>query len=65
LERNADNKDWINCHYFGLLSSSYGTLAGDPLYKLKADFDRNGAVNIQDFGLLSMNYLKIAPIEVP
>ncbi len=29
-----------------------------------ADFDRNGIVNISDFGLLAVNFMQTSPIQV-
>jgi hypothetical protein len=37
---------------------------GEPGYDDRADFDRNGIINISDFGLLAVNFMKMSPIEV-
>ena len=66
LEGNAKNDDHIiDISDFGLLSAAFGSSSGGDRWNEAADFDRNGKVNIADFGLLAVNYAKTAPIEVP
>ncbi len=31
----------------------------------KEHFDSNGIINISDFGLLAVNFMKMSPVEVP
>ena len=37
----------------------------DMDYNPMADFDRNGVIDILDFGLIAINYEQMSPVEVP
>jgi hypothetical protein len=65
MEGNANNDDRININDFSIFVGSYGSIEGDIEYSANADFDGGGAVDIADFSLLSGNYSKISPIEIP
>lgn len=49
---------------FGALSSSFGSVDGDPNWEPNADLDRDGEVGPSDFGILSANFGE-AGDEVP
>lgn len=60
----------ILCQASGLLSFDVGIRAGrieDTVslgYDARADFHRNGIVNISDFGFLAGNFMQMSPVEV-
>jgi hypothetical protein len=62
LEGNANNDNSISALDFVALSVAYNNPGA---YNAMADFDRNGLVNSLDFILLSVNYFKTSPIEIP
>jgi hypothetical protein len=61
FEGNANDDNEINILDFGILAQAFGKMAGAQGYDSRADFDRNGVVNISDFGLLSGNYRLNSP----
>lgn len=55
------------CHCisdFGILAVPFTKTEGEPAYDARANFDRNGIMNISDFGLLAVNYTETSPIDV-
>ncbi|MCL0069866.1 hypothetical protein M1N85_04100 [Dehalococcoidia bacterium] len=65
LEGNADGDLEIDILDFSILAGSFGRQAGGEAFDKRADFDRNGIVNIFDFGLLAGNFMKTSPVEIP
>ncbi|MDD5093806.1 MAG: Ig-like domain-containing protein [Dehalococcoidia bacterium] len=72
LEGNANNMTGleitstiINYTDFRILAASFMKSTRDADFDPRADFDRNGIVDISDFGLLAVNYMKTSPVEVP
>lgn len=61
-DATQDNK--VNILDFGVLAGSFGEGSGSPDYDFRADFDRNGVVNISDFGLIGRNFLTVGPVEL-
>jgi hypothetical protein len=56
-----------SCHYisdFGILAVPFTKTGGGPVYNARANFDRNGIMNISDFGLLAVNDTETSPIDV-
>jgi peptide/nickel transport system substrate-binding protein len=49
LEGDANNDNIINIQDFGLLAAAYGKSSGATGFDARADFDRNGVINIADF----------------
>ncbi len=54
----------IDFRAVGILAASYPKSTGQPGWDARADFDRSGIVNISDFGLLAVNFLKMSPVTV-
>jgi hypothetical protein len=44
-----------------MLAAAYRKASSITGYVARADFDRNGTINIADFGLLASNYGKVCP----
>jgi peptide/nickel transport system substrate-binding protein len=65
LEGNTNDDIRINIQDFGILAVSYGKTTGQTSFDARADFDRNGIINIADFGLLVGNYARQSPLEAP
>ena len=65
LEGNADDNNVINLKDFAILASAWLTSNGPSFFDTRADFDRNLDVNTLDLRLLTKNWLRSAPIEIP
>jgi len=49
---------------FSILAVFSIRMEREPGYDAKVAFDYNGTINISDFGLLAVNYMKTSPIDV-
>ena len=56
INGDIDLDDEVGPGDFGLLSSAYGSVSGDPNWNIAADLDGDGEVGPSDFGILSTNY---------
>jgi len=65
LEGNADDNRRVNLLDFAILGSSWLRSAYNPAFDSRADFDRNDNVDGSDLSLLTTNWLRPAPFEVP
>jgi hypothetical protein len=64
LEGNSNQDDIINLNDFGILSKSWLTSNAQSEYDSRADFDRNGIIDIADLCLLTDNWLISSPVEI-
>ncbi|MFC1782041.1 SUMF1/EgtB/PvdO family nonheme iron enzyme [Planctomycetota bacterium] len=62
-EGNANDDQQIDLFDFSIFASAFNSSQPDPNYDPRADFDRNGTVNILDLFLLAYNWLRISPIN--
>ena len=65
LEGNVNDDTTINLFDFGILARSWPTNQGDPGFDSRADFDRNGSIDLFDLLLGAGNWLKVSPVEIP
>jgi hypothetical protein len=65
LEGNANNNEVINIVDFSILAGAYNKNNGEAGYNAMADFDGSGRVSMADFSLLSGNYTRVSPVEIP
>lgn len=56
LEGDANDDDVIDNDDYGLLSDAYGSVLGDANWDDRCDFNRNGAVDLQDYSLMYSNF---------
>lgn len=64
LEGNASLDGMIDLDDFAILSMSWQTHESQAEYDVRADFDRNGLVNVTDLYLLAENWLWNSPVEI-
>ena len=50
---------------FTTASFVFGTSEGDLTFDATADYDANGTIGISDIAIVSFNFGKIGPIDVP
>ena len=55
---DIDQDNEVSIGDYAILSSVYGTFAGDPGYDLQADLDGDLEIGIGDYSILSANYLQ-------
>ena len=55
----------IDIQDFGVLAGAFGTALGEARYDVRADFDANDVINVSDFGLLVLNFLRTGPVVIP
>lgn len=65
LEGNADDNRTIDFFDFAILGPSWLRYPYDPAFDPQADFDRNDYVDGSDLSLLTKNWLRPSPFEVP
>jgi len=65
LEGNADDNNVIDLKDFAILASAWLISSNVVAFDRRADFDRNRDVNTADLDLLTRNWLRSAPIEIP
>jgi hypothetical protein len=64
LEGNASLDGRIDLDDLAILSMSWQAYESQPEYDVRADFDRNGLVNITDLYILAENWLLNSPVEI-
>ena len=64
LEGNASMDGRIDLDDFAILSTSWQASDSQAGYDIRADFDRNGRINISDIYLLAENWLCNSPVEI-
>jgi hypothetical protein len=64
LEGNANQDNTIDLDDCAILSAAWLASKEQPLYDIRADFDRNGSINARDLSLLAANWLRTSPVEV-
>jgi len=65
LEGNADDNTKIDLIDFSILAQSWSANLGDPGFDSRADFDRNGSIDLLDLYLEVSNWLMVSPVEIP
>lgn len=65
LEGNAHMDDWVDFYDFSVFAWAWLTSTTEPEFDEMADFDRNGVIDIFDLSLLTSNWLKSSPVEIP
>lgn len=58
INGDIDQDNEVSIGDYAILSSVYGTFAGDPGYDLQADLDGDLEIGIGDYSILSANYLQ-------
>lgn len=53
---DCDEDNEINLVDFGIISSAFGSVDGDPNWDVRADLNEDGEVNLFDFGIVSGNF---------
>ena len=56
INGDIDGDNEVGPGDFGILSSAFGSVDGDPNWDPEADLDGDGEVGPSDFGILSANF---------
>lgn len=65
LEGDVQMDGFVDFYDFGIFAWAWLTSTTDPDFDEMADFDRNEFIDIFDLSLLTSNWLKSSPVEIP
>ncbi len=65
LEGNANQDSVVNLDDYAILSRCWLASKTQAEYDVRADFDRNGLIDVADLCLLAANWLRSSPVEIP
>jgi hypothetical protein len=65
LEGNANQDSVVNLDDYAILSRCWLSSKTQAEYDVRADFDRNGLIDVADLCLLAANWLRSSPVEIP